>query len=109
MNEFEEYTTGTGQRMWVHAKGLCLAQYCCIHNPSPHHMVDWPTHWREDRDIMERIDPLGVGHPDPDDLTFRQSVAKTQNKPIPKGIHGCNGMCNPSSRYRNSLKEKVNG
>jgi hypothetical protein len=24
---------------------------------------EWPTHWRSDRAIMERICPCGVGHP----------------------------------------------
>jgi hypothetical protein len=106
MIELEKYTTGTGQKIWVHSKEICLSQHCCIHNPSPHHMVDWPTNWRGDTGVMERIDPRNVGHPDPDDLVFRQAVAKERKLPKPKGVHGCNGLCNPYC-YKNYLKEKI--
>ena len=66
----EEYITGTGQKILVHNKKDCSG-YCAIHNPSKHHMRDWPTHWRDDRALMERICPCGVGHPDPDDLEYK--------------------------------------
>lgn len=76
----EKYTTGTGQVIYVHNKGDCKGEYCPIHNPSNHHMREWPTHWRSDRGMMERICPHGVGHPDPDDLS-------------PDKTHGCDGCC----------------
>lgn len=70
-----------GQRLRnVHLKGVCLGPHCCIHNPSPHHMVEWPQNWRPDRRIMERLCPHGVGHPDPDD-------------PTQDTVHGCDGCC----------------
>lgn len=79
----EEYITGTGQRILVHDKATCRGSHCVIHNPSDHHMKDWPTHWREDRKMMERICPHGIGHPDPDDIAFTK-----QNS-----VHGCDGCC----------------
>ena len=85
----EEYTTGTGQKIRVHSKEDCLGDYCCIHNPSDHHMKDWPTHWREDRGLMERICEHKVGHPDPDDVAYQMS--KGANKAIT--VHGCCGCC----------------
>ena len=51
----ETYTTGTGQFIKVHTKQDCVGPFCCIHNPSHHHMREWPTHWRTDRYLMERV------------------------------------------------------
>ena len=89
----EEYVTGTGQKVWVHDADTCTG-YCCIHNPSDHHMKDWKTHWRQDRGMMERICPHGIGHPDPDDVAFKKTVAiKYKRDSYDKGIHGCDGCC----------------
>ena len=69
------------QTISVHEPDKCMGEFCCIHNPSDHHMVDWDQLWRADTNIMERICPKhGVGHPDPDDL----------NKNV---IHACCGCC----------------
>ena len=87
----EEYTTGTGQKMIVHDRKDCAGRNCCIHNPSNHHMKDWPTHWREDRGIMERICEHGVGHPDPDDLAFQERISYDGS--CYSGVHGCDGCC----------------
>ncbi len=76
----EPYTTGTGQKIFVHRREDCEGS-CPIHNPSDHCMRDFPTHWRDDRGIMERICKHGVGHPDPDDRTKDTT-------------HGCDGCCN---------------
>ena len=95
----EEYITGTGQKVYVHNKEDCEGEYCVIHNPSDHHMKDWPTHWRDDRRIMERICPHGVGHPDPDDLAFKKRIAKKFGRDdYDKGIHGCDGCCRSYER-----------
>lgn len=82
------YITGTGQRLRVHKKSECSGQ-CPIHNPSDHHMKDWPTNWRGDKGIMERICPHGIGHPDPDDINVKK------HKHL--AIHGCDGCCNPKN------------
>ena len=71
----EDYTTGTGQKIKVHDKDKCEGEYCCIHNPSDHIMKDWPTHC--------------IGHPDPDDLAFKER----NGFPDADGIHGCDGCC----------------
>lgn len=84
----ELYTTGTGQKLYVHESDICENQYCSIHNPSPHHMRDWKTHWREDRHLMERICPHGVGHPDPDHINHLLIEKQTI-----ESIHGCDGCC----------------
>lgn len=66
----------------VHSPTQCEGRPCPIHNPSDHHMRSWPQHWRDDRRMMERICPHGVGHPDPDDIN-------------PDHEHGCDGCCMP--------------
>lgn len=47
---------------------------CCIHEPSDHHMRDWPMLWRADTGVMERTCPHGVGHPDPDHMAYVRSL-----------------------------------
>lgn len=93
----EKYTTGTGQVIRVHTKEECRApEACVIHNPSNHSMRDFPTHWRGDRYLMERICSHGVGHPDPDDIAFKRASAKTTADHMNlkyEGVHGCDGCC----------------
>jgi hypothetical protein len=80
------YITGTGQELRsVHSKRQCKGRACVVHNPSDHSMRLFPTHWRSDRQIMERICPHGVGHPDPDDLAYRVSIGDDDDR------HGCDG------------------
>lgn len=68
----------------VHPSTSCAGAYCTIHNRSDHPMRAFPQHWRDDRGIMERICPHGVGHPDPDSPFAPLSV---------EWIHGCDGCC----------------
>jgi len=81
----------------VHPKSDCNGQNCVIHNPSDHHMKDWPTYWRDDLGSMERTCKCGVGHPDPDDLAFKYEMAEKfgRKKPTYLEVHGCCGCCNP--------------
>ena len=88
----EEYTTGTGQRLRVHSAERCKGESCVIHNPSAHAMRGFPTHWRADRALMERICPHGIGHPDPDDLAHYKSL-RPEDKYY--AVHGCDGCCAP--------------
>lgn len=76
------YDTGTGQKLHVHNRADCKGEHCVIHNPSDHPLSHMPTHWRDDRLIMERICKHGIGHPDPDGLLREVD-----------GIHGCDGCC----------------
>jgi hypothetical protein len=68
----------------VHPATRCKNERCTIHNMSDHHMREWPQHWRDDRGIMERICPHGVGHPDPDNPWELGDL---------NWIHGCDGCC----------------
>lgn len=75
----------------VHSQEACKGSHCPIHNPSDHHMVDWPMNIRLDKDgLIERLCPHGIGHPDPDSLAFFERIGVTH-----MGIHGCDGCCHP--------------
>ena len=90
----EKYTSGTGPVVLVHIRKNCVGENCVIHNPSDHLMKDWPTHWRDDRQMMERMCPCGIGHPDPDDLAFKKVIADRNGwKDFDSGVHGCCGCC----------------
>ena len=65
-------------RHQMHKPNKCAGHYCSIHNPSNHHMKDWPLVWRRDTLMMERTCPHGVGHPDPDHLAFAKVHAVTR-------------------------------
>ena len=103
----EKYKTGTGQLVYVHHKSDCEGEFCVIHNPSNHHMKDWPTNWRDDRRMMERICPHGIGHPDPDDLAFKKRMAEKFGRDYDKGIHGCDGCCTDRHREANEIANKL--
>jgi hypothetical protein len=72
-------------RLSTHDPAICAGEPCTIHNRSAHGMRAFPQYWRDDRRIMERICPHGIGHPDPDDFNIR-----TGHDP---GVHGCDGCC----------------
>ena len=106
----------------VHPHSKCEGRDipCCIHAPSDHHMRSWPLNWRGDTQVMERLCPHGIGHPDPDHMAYVRSltpehecvndeifeirktspdfwVAEDEWCPYPhlnwQGIHGCDGCC----------------
>lgn len=89
--EMESIAVLNGQ-LRVHPARLCKDdETCCIHKPSDHHMKDWPLYWRSDTGVMERIDPdTGIGHPDPDAVTYHLSK---HPKDTNYGVHGCDGAC----------------
>ncbi len=88
----ESFGFGLGQTVLsnVHPREVCKADGfpCVLHSPSDHPFRSWPTLWRADRRLMERICPHGVGHPDPDDLAYH-----VRNGRDWQGVHGCDGCC----------------
>lgn len=86
------YVTGTGQILIdVHAETPeCAVLGCVIHSPTDPHR-DWPTHFRADSGLMERICPHGIGHPDRDSVAWFERRGRTH-----MNVHGCDGCCAPS-------------
>lgn len=92
-SELDAQETWTSGSVWlyrVHRAAECEGTFCTLHNPSAHHMRTWRLHWRGDRRIFERICEHGIGHPDPDDLSYRRRQG-TAN-----GVHGCDLCCSPN-------------
>lgn len=87
-----------GQMVVAHHPERCAGTTCCVHNPSNHHMAEWPQHWRNAghlfsiSDVMERICPHGIGHPDPDHIEYLRT-AKGDVAAGVEGVHGCDGCC----------------
>lgn len=54
-------------------------------------MVTWPMLWRDDRYLMERQCPHGIGHPDPDHMAYARGLGLGD-----QGVHGCDGCCQPA-------------
>jgi hypothetical protein len=83
--------------MTVHEWSKCYGRPCVIHNPSDHHMREYPLHWRADRGIFERICAHGIGHPDPDQMEyFRESAPDPEYREWHANlqmVHGCDGCC----------------
>jgi hypothetical protein len=86
-----------------HAPSLCKGEYCAIHNPSDHHMREWPTQFSERRHpivgggvfvLTERVCRHGIGHPDPDSLNYA-TRAGVLGAVKGLGIHGCDRCCMP--------------
>ena len=69
-----------------HPPDECAGESCCFHNPSDHHMRDWPMTIRGPHKgfLTERICPHGVGHPDPDSLAWLE-----RNGVESMDVHGC--------------------
>ncbi len=91
--EYNMYITGSGQILVkIHPMAArCVEEGCVIHAPSDHNMRDFPTFWRYDAYKMERTCPHGIGHPDPDDLRYRNGI-DPKNASV-NGIHGCDNCC----------------
>lgn len=79
----------------VHSSAACEDRGCPIHHPSNHKMRDWPLNYRNDRRLMERLCPHGVGHPDPDDLAYNEMYVPGSS--YARSWHACDGCCTGST------------
>lgn len=72
----------------VHPRLECVGEWCPIHRPMPGPWSNWPRQWSDERDIMERVCPHGIGHP----------VAEMYQWAMERGrgfdlVHGCCSSC----------------
>lgn len=112
-----EYVTGTGQKLWkIHLPEQCEGRPCVIHNPTTKKPeCDWPTHWRADRRLMERICPCGIGHPAGEHLEYLKELDEKLGTDMVQweGIHGCGlgchtpGWCEEQKILRELDREQV--
>lgn len=75
-----------------HDPSVCVGQRCCLHNPSDHHMKEWPLVLKMGGH-MERTCSHGIGHPDPDSLWYFEVVMGEMDEVEWRGVHGCDGCC----------------
>lgn len=94
-----------GDIVATHSIDKCVGQICCVHNPSDHSMRTFPQHWRDDRQLMERICPHHVGHPDPDDIAHKRAT-RGERYAYYEGIHGCDGCCREPDKRDLPMEER---
>lgn len=88
--EYEQHIVESGQVLRTHVRGNCIGEWCPIHSQMPGPWSSWPRQWREDREMMERVCPHGVGHPAAE--TYANRAAHT----LGLLVHGCDGCpCSP--------------
>lgn len=76
--------------MPIHEKETCSGK-CPFHNPSDHHMTEWPKVVRASA-LIERTCKHGVGHPDPDSVGyFIFKLGRKEGEAY--SVHGCDGCC----------------
>lgn len=75
-----------GTPLIVHQRDICAGEHCCIHSPSDHPLNMAVLNWRGY--VMERICGHGAGHPDPDDLAWRDRMGWDAPR-----AHRCDGCC----------------
>lgn len=73
----------------VHTVMRCAPEPCVLHNPTDHHMRDWPVSWHGDARVMGRVCSHHVWHPDPDD-NFRERYRAHGGL-----LHICDSCCLP--------------
>lgn len=100
MGTQEQHELESGQVLNTHAVDECAGTWCAIHKPQPGPWQEWPRMWREDRGIMERVCPHGVGHP----IAEMYDWAIENNRGFDL-IHGCCAecVCSPRAAKRDAF------
>lgn len=77
----------------VHPPEACAGRLCDVHDRRGEEpWASWPLNWREDRGIMEMIDPdSGIGHPTPAQVQFLRVLHGDSS--WAHTSHGCDGGC----------------
>jgi len=77
-----------GRWVGIHQPDALCETVCVVHNPSQGMHRTLTPIWRTDLQILERICPHGIGHPDPD-----QTLYLAQSGQMAKVLHSCDGCC----------------
>lgn len=79
----------------VHSRKHCQNRElpCVVHSPSAHKMSGWPLRWCSDTQVMERMCPHDIGHPDPDHIAYVQSSQEFYTSYSTGADHECDGCC----------------
>lgn len=78
----------------THGTALCRGRPCCVHDPSDHHMRDWPLTFDMERAALGvRTCPHGLTHPDPDSIAYFYGTALHPNQLARLLLHACDDCC----------------
>lgn len=94
--QWGELVTWGDKILRVHKAADCLGP-CAIHSPSEHHMRTWPLLYRPDRNMIERVCVHGIGHPDPDQISFWSKTLEAEDAAA-EAVHGCDFCCREGDR-----------
>lgn len=83
-----------GKLINVHPAEVCEGRLCDVHDRrGPQPWASWPLNWREDRGMMEVIDPRsGIGHPTRAQADYWMTVLPYRDYKA-QMTHGCDGGC----------------
>lgn len=94
---FDELNTLVGgEKIRTHRAGDCTGYWCCVHNPSPHHMVKWKQVFDSVDKVMLRVCDHGMEHIDPDDP--RDTIFMSGHGIV------CDGCCKPVGHIRRRVQ-----
>jgi hypothetical protein len=83
-----------GEVIVTHRLNDCDGYWCCIHNPSPHHMRGWTQTFNFPMKAIMRVCPCGDEHPDPDERWRSRHTCKC-------------GCCSPKGRVIQKRRKRV--
>jgi Holliday junction resolvase RusA-like endonuclease len=84
-NGSEIHVLESGQTLVTHSLANCRRNpWCVIHVPRPGPWESWPRLWRDDRMMIERVCPHGVGHPAVEQIEWFQEHPERHSLD-----HGC--------------------
>lgn len=99
VGKWDLFSTPLQGLVQTHGPDRCVGVHCCVHNPSDHHMRDWPLVFRFERyGVGMRVCLHGYAHPDPDGVVYMLEAVK-QIDVDPKTItpwlftHECDMCC----------------
>lgn len=116
-DEYDIYETEYGARYQTHGPAKCgnvpggRKEQCMLHNPSLHHMRDWPMGLDPTKYFFGyRVCPHDYDHPDPDSFSyFVRTAGDKYGDMLVREIleHECDGCCTPPGFL--SLIERFEG
>lgn len=79
----------------THTPDKCEGRLCDVHNRrGTEPWSNWPLNWRDDRGMMEVIDPeTGIGHPTAAQAMYWATISPSRAWYRAEMTHGCDGGC----------------
>ena len=85
-----------GEKIRTHRAENCIGYWCCVHNPSPHHMAKWKQVFDSVDKVMLRVCKHLKEHIDPDDP--RDMMFMNGHSIV------CDGCCKPIGHIKRRVQ-----